>query len=164
MQLYISQLIEDILIAKRSENTVVPIEIEDSFEAHIAEVERFISGEGEQLLGEILQLEEIQFPPIARLTDEQMTNVISAFEECLFSWNILADIPENIPVALRYSLLVSTLAKNVFVQSSGYVHLEFCNYWPETCPFGEEFCHCKDFYLDMSNTDDTSFEEGDLPF
>ncbi len=164
MQHYISQLIEDILAAKRPENAVEPKEEEDSFEAHIAEVERFLTGEGEKPLRDVLGLEEIQFPPTERLTDEQMVSVISAFHDCLLSWNISAEMPENIPVSLQYSLFVSTLAKSVFIQGSGFLHLEFCNYWPETCPFGEEYCQCKDFDGEIADSDDTFSEELDLPF
>jgi hypothetical protein len=114
MQHYISQLIEDILAAKRPANAVEPREEEDSFEAHIAEVERFLSGEGKQLLRDVLGLEEIQFPPTDRLTDAQMASIVSAFHECLLSWNISADMPENIPVSLQYSLYVNALAKKCF--------------------------------------------------
>ena len=142
----------------------MPKEEEDSFEAHIAEVERFLTGEGEQLIWEVLGLEEIQFPPVDRLTGAQMASIVSIFEECLLSWNILAHMPENIPLSLRYSLLVSTLAKSVFVQGSGFVHLEFCNYWPETCPFGEEYCQCKDFDIDITDVGKTLSEGQDLPF
>jgi hypothetical protein len=164
MQHYISQLIEDILAAKRPANAVELKETEDSFDAHIAEVERFLTGEGEQPLREVLGLEEIQFPPTDRLTDAQMASIVSVFDECLLSWNISADMPENIPVTLQYSLFVSTLAKSVFVQGSGFVHLEFCNYWPETCPFGEEYCQCKDFDSDLSDLGNTFSEDQELPF
>lgn len=165
MQLYISQLIEDIAAASRSENSIKPVVQEDSFEAHIAEVERFISGEGYEPLRSILGLEEIQFPPVERLTDQQMESVVFAFKNCLFSWNVSAELPENIPVSLQYTLLVSTLSKNICVQDTGFIHLEFCNYCPEECPFGEEYCECKKF--DFSQDDDINYNNlktDELPF
>jgi hypothetical protein len=46
MNHYISQLIEDLHSAHRSEQSVKPTHQEETFESYIAEVERYISGEG----------------------------------------------------------------------------------------------------------------------
>ena len=46
MEHYISQLIEDILTAHRKEQIAKPVAQEETFESYIAEVERYISGEG----------------------------------------------------------------------------------------------------------------------
>jgi hypothetical protein len=164
MEQYINQLIEDIQNAQRPESEHVEEEKEFDIEAHFAEVDRFVSGEGEEPLGEILGFEEIQFPPIEKLNDNQMQRISEAFVECLFSWNITAEIPEEAPISLRYSLLVSTLKKQVYIQNSGFIHLEFCQYDVETCPFGNEFCQCKDFDIDFDDMDSFEYKDGELPF
>jgi hypothetical protein len=164
MEQYITQLIEDLLNAQRAENEEIEEEKEFDIEAHFAEVDRYISGEGEEPLGEILGFEEVQFPPIEKLNELQMQRISEAFVECLFSWNITAEIPEEAPISLKYSLLVSTLKKQVFIQNSGFIHLEFCHYDVETCPFGMEFCQCKDFENDFDDMDNFKYKDGELPF
>ncbi len=164
MEKYVSQLIEDILDAQRIEDEALEEEKEFDIEDHFAEVERYISGEGEEQLGDILGFKKIQFPPVERLNDEQMQSISEAFVQCLFSWNITAEIPENIPISLKYNLLVSTLEKKVFMQISGFIHLEFCHYDVETCPFGLEFCQCKDFENDFDDMDTIELKDGELPF
>ncbi len=168
MEQYITQLIEDLLNAKRAESEEVEEEEneEDEFdiEAHFAEVDRYVSGDGEEPLEEILGFEEVQFPPIEKLNDSQMKRVSEAFVECLFSWNITAEIPEDVPITLKYSLLVSTLKRQVYIQSYGFIHFEFCNYNVATCPFGIEFCQCKDFENDFDDMDSFELKDGELPF
>lgn len=56
--------------------------------------------------------------------------------------------------------------------SEGTLHVEFCDYDENNCPWGYEFCTCKDFaddYSDMTVRDDSDsntvdFEGDDLPF
>jgi hypothetical protein len=42
-------------------------------------------------------------------------------------------------------LLVSILDKGVVLVDLGIVGIEFCNYDPTECPFGSEYCTCKDY-------------------
>jgi hypothetical protein len=123
-----------------------------------------MSSEGEELLGDVLGFEDVQFPSVEKLNDGQMQRISEAFVQCLFSWNITAEIPENVPISLRYNLLVSTLKKQVFIQSTGFIHFEFCEYNVETCPFGKEFCQCKDFENDFEDMDNFELKDGELPF
>ncbi len=104
MNHYISQLIEDLQSAHRKEQNVKPTPQEETFESYIAEVERFISGVDFESISSILGLEEFQFPPIERLTDEQMSKVISAFEACLASWNVCLDMLKNIAIPMNLKL------------------------------------------------------------
>ena len=164
MEQYITQLIEDLLNAQRAESQELEEEEEFDIEAHFAEVDRYVSGEGEEPIGDILGFEEVQFPPTEKLNNEQMQRISEAFAQCLFSWNITAEIPQNVPIILKYSLLISTLKKQVFIQSTGFIHLEFCEYDVETCPFGAEFCQCKDFENDFDDMDNFELKDGDLPF
>jgi hypothetical protein len=164
MELYISQLIEDLHSAHRKVQNVKLSPQEETFESYIAEVECFISGEGYESISSILGLEEIQFPPIERLTEEQMLKVILAFEACLASWNVCLDMPENIPISLQYKLYISTLSKTIDVLNFGTIHLEACTYCSDDCPLGE-YCLCTAFENDYP--DDMNFNlpnDGELPF
>lgn len=164
MQHYISQLIEDLQSAHRKEQNVKPTPQEETFESYIADVERFISGVDFEYISSILGLEEIQFPPIERLTDEQMSNVISAFEACLASWNVCLDIPENLPISLQYKLYIGTLAQKINTVDYGTIHLETCSYNTDICQLGE-YCHCTAFEDDYPDDMNINFpKDGELPF
>ncbi len=76
------------------------------------------------------------------MTEEQLNAVSEALLECIYSWNICFDMPELLPVGLKYTLLVDALKNKVVVVSSGFTHLELCNYESASCPFGIEFCRC----------------------
>ena len=46
--------------------------------------------------------------------------------------------------------------------SSGTMHIEFCHYDENNCPWGYEYCSCKDFEddnLDMTNIDDIDLSD-----
>jgi len=144
MQTYITQLIEDLSAAKNGEFNMNQTPMHESFEDYIAEVERYLSGEGEQFIKDILDIQEEYFPPVNRLTDEQLNAVSDAYLDCLYSWNICIDMPDNLPASLKYTLLIGTLKQKVIVMDSGITHLELCHYDSECCPFGKEFCRCMD--------------------
>jgi hypothetical protein len=164
MERYISQLLADIAAASRSENNATPVAQEETFESYIAEVERYLSGEGAKPLRRILGLEEIQFPPIERLTDQQMLHVISAFKNCLDSWNVSLEMPEKLPISLKYTLYISTLASTINIVNSGTIHLEACTYCSDNCLLGE-YCECKEFEDDHSDDINVNFpNDGGLPF
>jgi len=144
MQTYINQLIEDLTAAQSKENAINRKLIEEDFEAHIAELERYMNGEGKQRIRKIIGKKKEAFPPVERLTDQQLNAVSEALLECLYSWNITIDLPKNIPAALQYKVLVDALKYKVVIVSSGFIHLELCHYDSECCPFGKEFCRCLD--------------------
>jgi len=144
MQTYITKLIEDLTAAQNKEVHTNQNTTTESFEDYIAEVERYLSGEGEQPIRDVIGIQEECFPPTNRLTTEQLNAVSDAYLECLESWSICIDIPEKLPAALQYNLLVGTLKQKVIVMDSGVTHLELCNYDSESCPFGLEFCRCID--------------------
>jgi len=169
MEQYINQLIEDILAAHRTKNDYVQ-KIDDSFEAHIEEVERYLSGEGEQKITDMCGLYTEQFPPKERLNESQMKRVADAYQQMLLCWNIYIYLPEKLPVEMKYELLTGTLERFVFVSNDEYSHIgiDLCSYDVDNCPFGSEYCSCKEDIKEWeSKSNDTeNFEsnEGELPF
>ena len=53
MERYVKQLVEDLLSAQRDTSKIPPYQEIESFETHIAEVERYLSGANEQLLSKL---------------------------------------------------------------------------------------------------------------
>lgn len=142
MEKYIAQLLEEMLSAHRVQNEDIS---EPDLDAHFADIDRYTSGDADQLIRKILDIDAGQFPPAEQLNDEQLGKVVDGFQALLLSWNLCAEFPENLPLVKRYQLLIATLDKEAVVMNYGMVHLEFCEYDPETCPFGTEFCSCENF-------------------
>lgn len=161
MQLYISQLLEDLKATHKVEESSEKVEFLDeneSIEAHFAEIERYLSGEYNQRISDVLGLFAEQFPPIERLTEVQMEEVVKEMKALLLSWRISTDLPENLPVAKAYELLVGALDEEVCLVGGGSSFVEFCSYNPLDCPLGEG-CDCKD--IDMNAIDE---HDNDCPF
>ncbi len=163
MQSYINHLIEDIANAHRAEQsyTAPAVEKDESMEAHFAEIERWIEHEPTHTFSYYCGLQKEQFPPAEKLTEEQMQQINKAFGQLLFTWNLDTAIPENVPTALTYTLLVSVLDEKMEPVTSGILTFEFCNYDSASCPFGH-YCTCKDFEDDENM--DIELPKGDLPF
>ena len=144
MQSYINYLLEDICKACRPQESVSPTATTQTFEEHIAEVEAWLENKPEKTFGSYCGLDRTQFPPAEQLTSPQMESVCKAFKDLLFSWNLGADIPEKVPLAKTYSLLIGILDKEILIVTSGFYYFDFCTGNDEGCELGE-YCPCKTF-------------------
>jgi hypothetical protein len=167
LQSYVNYLIEDIKNAERPE---VPYQQgnmdneEESLEEHFAEIERWIEHEPETTFSQHSGLKSEQFPPAEKLNVTQLRLIIKCFKKLLYSWNLDASIPDKLPPAKYYTLLISVLDKKTDIFTDGCLTIEFCEYDTASCPFGE-FCECKDFEADdMTDFDLTNRSPDDLPF
>ena len=163
MDQYLQQLLEDLHAAHKPETEFMPPDVseDEGIEAHFAEVERYLSGEYDQRIGDVVGLMPEQFPPAQRLTTEQMQQVAKAFTALLFSWHISTDLPDELPIEVAYPLLVTALDKKVYLADGGMVTIEFCSYAPWDCPFGE-LCKCED--VEADDMTDSKPGEDDFPF
>jgi hypothetical protein len=166
MDLYVSQLLEDLQAAHQQIDDVEDEEIiVETIEDMLAESELFVSGENHIEIYKLIGFFKEQFPPSNRLTPKQAKSIINALVELLLSYNISADLPAKLPLKFTYKLLINELSSEVFISKYGMNHLEFCNYDVESCPLGKKYCDCKDFVFDepdMIATDNN--EDLELPF
>lgn len=168
MQSYINYLLQDINKAQRTEESCIITDKKESqsIEEHFAEIERWLEGEEPaHSFSYYCGLQKEQFPPAEKLTKVQLLQINDAFRHLLFTWNLDASIPKEIPPAKTYSLLTSVLDEKTDIVNSGFMTFEFCNYDPESCPF-EQYCSCKDFEQDIGDDDMKDYMPpvGDLPF
>lgn len=151
MDKYVGQLIADIYAAQTGEDFLIEsndldqdcifnLSFEEEFSSFFLEEKELF----EKPFGETCGLKKNQFPPSGRLTDSQMEGICEAIERLLFSWNICNDLPENIPVAMAYNLLVSIFEIEVAIVSAGQTGIEFCESTPKKCVYGS-YCECKKF-------------------
>ena len=143
MQSYINYLLEDIKKACRSESYMPPSSTQ-TFEEHIEEVEAWLENKPEKTFATYCGLEIAQFPPAEKLTDSQAESICIAFQNLLLSWNLSADIPEEVPVRKAYALFTGILNKETYIPTSGLSVFDFCTGDDENCELGE-YCPCRTF-------------------
>ena len=161
MQNYLNQLIEDMhLSATRVPQSKIP---EGTFDPdYMMELEEMEDQPMSVLFGLTIE----QFPSSDKLTLEQLTLMADEFEELWAAYNFFPDFPDGLPDRRRYELMREYIDHECSHWPGGWNHhFEFCDYDPHNCPFGEDFCKCKDFEVDefmgegISKTSDE-----DLPF
>jgi hypothetical protein len=89
--------------------------------------------------------EPLQFPPADRLSDGELDALTQALCQLWAAYNFTAVLPENVPGRLAYPLLLKRMERPTFLLTRGNMGVEFCEYEPTACPWGMEYCRCKDF-------------------
>jgi hypothetical protein len=149
MKKYIEQLLEDLRAAHHTEEGVAQVELnEQTFEAHMEEIENWVSGNlpPSSFAGQS-NIDQNRFPAPDQLTEEEMEAVIAGIEGLFGSWNNSIDFREGMPTPLRYTLAVSLMAEDAFYVASGMIHHDFCTGYAPDCELGE-YCGCKQYWKD----------------
>jgi len=152
MQPYINQLLQDLNAAQN--NLPPPKDYALLYPNHPAadpqydgELNYIIEWEmgDEQPMEELFGISADALPPVELLTDEQAGSLCDAILNLWQAFNILADFPDKVPVKLLYRALRKYwIEEPVSYTSTGHLHLEFCHYEPEECPWDLKYCTCKD--------------------
>lgn len=156
MKRYIEQLIEDLQAAKRFAPKQKPQEEMTSEEVwdELIEIDRIIDEEPDRPLHNIFGIDPAKFPPPEKLTTEQSQLLATEILELWAAFNIEASYPENFPLDKLYPMLVEKFKKPFLYFPMGITGIEFCHYEPAECPFGDEYCRCKEW-----GDDNKSIEE-----
>lgn len=141
MNNYLTQLISDMhLAARRVPKSKIP---EGTFDPDYQDE---LEASPEQPMSRWFGLDKEQFPPSDKLTIEQLELMASEFEHLWAVYSFEPDFPDGLPARRRYELMRDYLDHPCQHWPGGWVqHFEFCDYDTENCPFGTEFCKCKDF-------------------
>lgn len=103
---------------------------------------------------ELFGIDPIVFPDADRLTKEQLSELIEGIFDLWEFYNFDACISDEVPYHLVYTAFVKKWREGyVSYVSEGVTHLEFCDYEPNNCPWGLEFCNCKEFEDDDMDMD-----------
>jgi len=176
MQTYITQLIED--LTYRTNNPVAPPDYKLLHPNHHAlepqyggMLDYIVSWECavDEPMAKVFGIAPEAFPPPEQLTEAQATQVNEAILALWAAHRIIADYPSEVPALVLYRVLRNSWAEDgVQLITGGSMHKEFCNYYPEECPWGTEFCACKneDWYNEDVEDMNNSVEKNpdDLPF
>lgn len=144
MQDYIDFLVEDIEVAHRpadyfskpKKNTE-----EEDLEEALEESEKFVCQERMPGFAGYCGLNPESFPPKEQLSEEQLTQVTTAFVTMMNSWNLQVAFPDDLPQLRRYELLMDILVGPVMIFKHGFYCFDFCTGNPVGCELGE-FCPC----------------------
>jgi hypothetical protein len=144
MHHYLAHLISDMHLAagRVPLSLVAPGEFDPGYMMELEE-------SPEKPMSQWFGLEKELFPPSERLTAEQLEMMASEFEKLWAAFSFMPSFHEGLPAKRRYELMRDYLDHPCQHWPGGWVHhFEFCDYEPENCPFGIEFCKCKDFDYD----------------
>jgi len=124
MEEYISLLIEEILDAARyaPENFEFSTSDEE-FMIQMIESENTPPISPEKLMG----LMYIQFPPSEKLTNQQMQELNKAIEKTFMSFRMFVELPDEVPVKLRYELLRDLFKDKFNIKKGMNTHYDFCS-------------------------------------
>jgi len=149
MRRYIHQLLEDIKNAHRPRDQK---KSEPTFEEEMEAVENWAQGRGQipQSLSVQCGLSIEQFPPVERLSEEDIELIMDAFQEMVSTWNLAVDFPENLPLARAYPLLINILSREAWYLPGGTLHFDFCTGNAPDCEL-KEYCPCLEYLKESSN-------------
>lgn len=161
MQKYLNQLIEDMHLAASqvSQSRIPELVFDPNYMMELEDME-------ELPMSEWFGLSKEQFPPADRLTAEQLSLMAEEFEKLWGAFNFDPYFPDRLPARRRYELMRDYLDHKCAHWPGGWIHtFEFCKYDPENCPFGIEYCRCKNLEYDQPVDTNVSKEsKDDLPF
>lgn len=163
MHPYIPHLLADIAAAHRTE--IPEEEVKQTIKEHFEAVDRWISGEEpEHTFGYYCELNPENFPPAEQLTDEEMMLVRKAFDKMTLTWKHTLVLPDNLPVAFAYTLMVSSLNQETNLEISDWMDLDFCISYAPDCEL-KEYCYCWDIWKEEGDDDmDIDLKEGESSF
>ncbi len=164
MKRYIEQLVDDLRKAAENaphlKNVIQNLSPDEEFDRNIEDVERFVRGENEKL-SDILGIPLIMLPLEDKLSDQQVELIVNELINLLNAWNFYPDFPENVPDKLKYKALLGVWESEQTYMRSGHMHIEFCDYDRENCPFPGYCRSCDDFSSEIDDMEDFDQEMED---
>jgi len=136
MDEYINQLLELINSAFYTKNTNRQLIDDDDYINEFAD--QYINGTPVKI-SDKTGIEKFQFPPVDKLSEEQINLLLPKIEELLLSFNWEFIFPEDVSNDVKYGFITGKWdTKHVFCKQ-GIVQIETCKFDDENCPFP---AHC----------------------
>ncbi len=115
------------------------------FEKTQAEIENYIAGEAPANMYNYFGFEPEQFPPVFKIKEEGLQQLCDNICRLWAAYNYTPVFPERTPANVLYPILIQAMHESKSKVTYGHIGVEFCDYNPESCPFGETVCSCKDY-------------------
>ena len=165
LQRYINQLLVDIEVAtKNVPEPWYPLEEEADEEFGVLPWMEDPENAPTKSLEEWTNLKKEQFPPENRLTDSQVSSLLSAIKHMLDVYNCSAVFQIEVPERIQYRVIRERFQQEVPMLKANYFFFEFCDKkgTPDRsqCLLGEQYCHCAFFEAFFEKFEDEQ-EESD---
>lgn len=121
----------------------------------IEQNEQFVNGE-EKKIEDIVGIPKNMLPPVEELSDEEVDLLVPAMVSLWSVFHFAPVYTDVIPPRLKYTLLREKWDYETTHVTCGTIHIEFCDYQTEHCPFGSNFCSCKEFEKEAMREDNHS--------
>jgi hypothetical protein len=160
MPTYVTHLLSDIEVAIQTRKLAladkeqvrnalsIDEELRDdiAFAQHIMEVERYLQEDppSDHHMYYHFGIANEQFPPLEHLTDSETDLLTDALINLWQAFNFDVVTPKDIPSRILYPLLLEKMKEPTFATDYGFTTFEFCDYECAYCPFGEQWCMCKE--------------------
>ena len=144
MNPYVKHLLDDIQAAMRSDDFFLrkkKAPPHDEFKEKLEESESFLNHDESPVFGKYCGLNFEDFPPVEKLDNDDLIALTKALVKMFESWNILVDLPENLPADFGYRLSVGLLKRSMPSMQYGFFGMDFCTGNPEGCEF-QSYCPC----------------------
>lgn len=168
LQRYIHQLLEDIRVATQNvPEPWYPLEEEVDEEFGVLPWMEDPENAPTKSLEEWTCLKKEQFPPENRLTDPQISSLLSAIKGMLDAYNCSAVFQIEVPERIQYRVIRERFQQEVPMLKANYFFFEFCDKKDKKnrskCILGEKYCHCAFFEAFFEKFEDGQEEETDYP-
>ena len=110
------------------------------------EVEMYTEGEATKTMFEHFGFSFEQFPPIEILDKSNADALTPVILRMWAAFNYSVAFPKETPSEMLYPLLCKQMEEPAMLLNNGIIGIEFCEYDPQTCPFGT-YCDCEDLVM-----------------
>ncbi|MEN9444580.1 MAG: hypothetical protein RIS47_1470 [Bacteroidota bacterium] len=163
MQRYVEQLIDDIGLAIQKSPPENPNSqfAETELWDQLITIDDIISLGKEEPMVYYLGINDLVFPPSKRLTPKLAELLARAILDLWTAFRIEAEFPEGFPLAELYPMLLDKMREPLMHFPIGLTHIEFCDYEPTTCPFGEKYCTCNSTEIEVKPDEPCGCDENE---
>ncbi len=166
LQRYITQLLEDIQVATQNvPEPWYPLDEETDDEFGVLPWMEDPENAPTKSLEEWTSLKKEQFPPESRLTDTQVSSLLTAIKKMLDAYNCSAVFQIEVPDRIQYRVIRERFRQEVPMLKANYFFFKLCDKKDKkdrsTCILGEKYCHCNFFEAFFEKFEDEQDGETD---
>ena len=122
----------------------VPRARAESIDIILSEIQDYINDDGRRNMYHYFDINKMSFPPVEKLNEPQLDRLVFDIFRLWAAYNYTASKPKGVPSSILYPILLKQMGIMTMLMEFGSIGIEFCSYNPDECPFGIEFCHCKE--------------------
>jgi len=97
----------------------------------------------ENSIAHYLDIPKSAFPPINKLDDSQIREILKEMKQVLHMLRLHVHFPTDFPPCRQYELLIDMWDQPIQLKGHKKQYLDFCNMEPHQCPYGDNFCYCR---------------------